>query len=717
MLDLSVGTRSVAGIDLASDSDAPLHFYALPPRPRLANRGDGPDIQLLRFVSGGDLTGGHLRLAIVLSHPQDALDRAQEFLEDELKRRPVTLTPVPVAEASADVQFIGREPTESGGMTSILRRQFDRTPALLEPPHTATFGISLTPDGVRLMEAALRTAGAPMGAAYLLRIEGLWPAQRIVARVNWQRAYDHFSVHLRQGFLLSSADIQKITEELVESRAISIQIVRGLADSPEDEDGGTDAALAWIQREIVERFCEPVLPLNREPAHASLGALGEIFGVGYSFAAKKLTQIEQATGEIDLQQHRVVSRTIAAQAHLADLLQGADPDKHISDAGTDHPFFQRMTVHVRTAQPLLSLRLKEAVLQVSYGSSQGALRLTPESPEATFEAWADAAPDRTWTMHAEVGFGDDSPVDPGKQLVLESFSGQNRELTLDLKRMLGLAQYSLRAPVDDRIALSQVRLVQLRGAEQVGEADLALPGGAPQQSVWFRDCQPNDIFLIEVRYLLADARIVSLPPRRIDSEILLLPAAFPGFLTVQLISDDDWTGLDRVLITLQKDPDSAAGTFLFDQPGKVVAVNLEMPDPTNRSFRYRTTRTLSTGVEEADEWITTDIAVVVVGNTAANRLRVDLNPVGPELPEAGIRMIEVELSYLDPENQIREQKNLVIAARADRPQWDIAIHDPQRRTYEYRLTFYRLTGGPPLVGHWTTSTDRLLVIPIAIPPT
>ena len=717
MLDLSVSTRSVAGIDLASDSEAPLLFYVLPPRPRLAVGADGPDIQLLRFIRGGELSGGHLRLSIALTHSQDVLNRAQEILESELKRKPVTLTPVPVVDASADLQFVGREPTESGGMTSILRRQFDRTPAQLDPPHTASFSISLTPDGARLMEAALRSGGAPIGVSYLLRIEGLWPAQRMVARVDWQRVYDHFSVHLREGFLLASTDIQRITEQLVESRAISIEVVRGLADSSDGQDGGNDTALAWIQREVVERFCEPVLPLNREPAHASLGTIGEIFGLGYSFAAKKLTQIEHATSEIDLQQLRVVSRTITTQAHLVDLLEGAEPDRHIVDAGTDHPFFQRMMVHVRTAQPLLNLRLKEAILQVSYGTSAGTLRLTPEAPEATFEAWADAAPDRTWTIQTEVGFGDDSPVDPGKQLMLEPFSGENRELTLDLKRMLGLAQYSVRAPVDDRIALSQVRMIHLRGEDQLAETELAIPRSAPSQMVWFRGWQPNDELVLEVRYLLTDGRVISLPSRHADSEVLLLTPAFPGFLTVQLISEGDWTGLDRVVITLQKDPDSAAGTFVFDQTGKVVAVNLEMPDPTNRSFRYRMIRTLSTGVEEADDWVSTDVAVVVVGKTAANRLLVDLTPIGPELAEAGIRMIEVELSYVDAEHQIREQKNLVIAARADRPQWDIAIKDPQRRSYEYRLTFYRLAGGPPAVGHWTTSTDRLLAIPITMPPT
>ena len=427
-------------------------------------------------------------------------------------KRELTLTQIPVTEASADLHFVGRETTDSGGLTSILRRRFDRTPALLDPPHTASFAISLTPDGVRLMEAALRSGGAPIGVSYLLRIEGLWPAQRIVARVDWSRVYDHFSVHFREGFLLATTDIQKITEELVENRAISIKVVRGLADSPEGEDNVSEAAIAWIQREVVERLCEPVLPLNREPAHASLGTLGEIFGVGCSFAAKKLTQIEQASAEIDLQQLRVVPRTITTQAHLADLLGDTDPNRHVIDAGTDHPFFQRMTLHIKTAQSLPSLNLKEAILQVGYGTSQGALRLTPDSPDATFEAWADAAPDRTWTIHTDVAFADDSPVEAGKRFMLDPFSGQNRELTLDLGGMMGLSRYSVRAPVDDRIAMSQVRLVQMRGADQVAETELAIPPRAPAQAAWFRDCQPQDRVLVEVKYLLADGRIVSVPP-------------------------------------------------------------------------------------------------------------------------------------------------------------------------------------------------------------
>jgi hypothetical protein len=266
--------------------------------------------------------------------------------------------------------------------------------------------------------------------------------------------------------------------------------------------------------------------------------------------------------------------------------------------------------------------------------------------------------------------------------------------------------------VDSTIALCEAHLSHTRNSTEVGEADLALAPKGPEQTAWFRDWQSGDILTAEVKYLLTDGRIAPIPPYRVDSEIMRLPAAFPGVLTVQIVSDDDWNGLDRIAIAIQKRADSATGTYIFDKPGDIVAVNLDMPDPADRTFRYRMTRTLSTGVEEADDWMETDVAVVVAGKTSPNRLIVDVTPVGAELPQAGIRMIEVELSYIDALHEVRDQKTLVIAAKADHPRWEVAIQDPKLRGYDYRLTVYRMSGGPPQVGHWTTTTDRILAVPI-----
>jgi hypothetical protein len=89
-----------------------------------------------------------------------------------------------------------------------------------------------------------------------------------------------------------------------------------------------------------------------------------------------------------------------------------------------------------------------------------------------------------------------------------------------------------------------------------------------------------------------------------------------------------------------------------------------------------------------------------------------VTPIGTELPQAGIRLIEVELSYIDAENQIRDEKTVVIGARSDRFRWEVPIHDLQRRAYEYRIKTHRITGGPPEIGPWTTTTERILPVPI-----
>ena len=377
---------------------------------------------------------------------------------------------------------------------------------------------------------------------YWLQTEGLWPAQRIVARVDWGRVYDHLSVHQREGFLLATEDIRHLTENLIESRAISVQAVRGLAEEEGVAADSLAPAMEWIQRELVERFCEPVMPLSREPARASLGTFGEIFGVGYSFAVKKLQQVERASGEIDFQRAVVLARTITAQAHLADLLGGSPLDGHIVDAGTDHPFFQRLALRVRSAQALPSLHVKEALLHFSYGSTQEALRLTPDVSEVTVETWADASPDRTWSIRPEITFADDAPVSAGQQVALAPLTGDSRELTLDLKRMLGLVRYELRQTSDARVLLTEAQLFHRRGPDQVGEVQLALSPELNNQVAWFRDLQPGDWIEVEVRHLLGDGRLVKVPPFRLETEIVRLPPAFPGIMTVQLLSDD---GLDR----------------------------------------------------------------------------------------------------------------------------------------------------------------------------
>src|SRR5262249_16889036 len=163
------------------------------------------------------------------------------------------------------------------------RRSYGASLACLDSPHAATFAISLTVEGVQAVESALRTGVAPIGVVYRVQAEGLWPAMRVVAHVDWGRIYDHFSERLREGALLIGSGVQKLVESLVEDKSITIQAVQSIVPDPSQPAPDPSPVLAWIQRDLIERFCEPVMPLSQTPAQAGLGTVGEMFDVGVAY--------------------------------------------------------------------------------------------------------------------------------------------------------------------------------------------------------------------------------------------------------------------------------------------------------------------------------------------------------------------------------------------------------------------------------------------------
>lgn len=714
MLDLDQPVQTRDGLVLARDDQDPHARLVLPPSPRVARVDGRPQVELLRFVRDGALSGGHLEIEVELAHPDGLLDAVQQSLRESERDDRITLRPAIVLRATAEVFFAGRELDDTGGETPLLRRVYAETVPALDYPHTASFAATLTPDGVRAIEAALRARGAPVGVVYRLQVEGVRAGQRVVARVDWGRAYEQLSSHTRRGYLVRVDDLFKLSERLVEDKVITIDVVQGLAaeGAAAPDADATNTALDWIQRMLIERFCEPVLPLDREPARASLGALGELAGVGAAFEVRALAQVERGTATVDLQRSAVVVRTLTAQAHLGDLLGDSPPDAHIADAGLDHPFFQRVSLHLRTARSLRASWVQEVIGAWSYGATRATLRLTPEQGEDRVSAWADASAERAWTLQLDVTLADDAPVDPGARVQLAPQDGRGEELTLDLDQLLGRRRVEVAmTPDPDRVRATRVKLRHARGAEAVADEELVLTPASPQQAQWLRDWRPGDSLVASVEHLLASGQRVTADPIDVDTTVFRVPPAFPGAMTVNLFAEDDWSDLDRVIVQVQKRDDLPISTVTFTEGGTSAALSLDMPDPTDRRFRYHTVRTWSDGRAEEDDWIETDVPAVLVGRIRANLLVVEPTPLGPELPTAGVLLIEVDLLYVDAAHEFRAQHTALIRARADRPRWEVSLRDPQARSYEYRVTVHR-TSGEKKVGPWTRSSARILPIPV-----
>jgi hypothetical protein len=714
MIDLDVPARTVAGVDLAGDDEDPFAFWLLPPAPRIATTEGVPQVTLLRFIEGGRVTGGLFEISVELAYPGEALEAARAQLTADLKdeKNRVTLREVALVGAEAELSFVGRETHPDGSLSAVVRRSYGTTTPKLLPPYDASFSVNLTAEGTQLIEAALRSGGAPVGVAYRLQLEALRPAQKIVAHVDWGRVYEQFSSESKEGSLFTLDDVRRMTEHLVEERDIVVQVVQALIPDGSQPQPDTGRTLDWIEREIVDKVCEPVMPLDRQPARASLGTAGEMFGVGSAYGFKNVTQIEHATADIDFEQRAVVVRTLAQQTHLADLLGSAPVDGHISDAEPDSPFFQRVSVRVGTARPLAATFTREVIAQFTYGTATSAIRLDASAAEGSASTWADHSASRTWTLPLDVTLADDAPVDPGLAVHSTGPSGQGRAVTLDLEAILGLWSVQVAAASDDRVLLTRAELQQIRGADPIGTPrELTLAAGQPAQVAWFRDFRPGDTVRCTTHHLLKDGRAVDCAPAAVETRLYRLPPPFPGTMTIQIISDEDFTDLERVVVSVQKRTDLPAGTFVFDKPSQTAVVSLDMPDPADRTYRFRVERTLSSGTE-ADDWQTTDGSVLFVGRVAANKLVVDVKTLGDlELPEAGINTIEVLLQYLDPENQVRDIQTAVLHARIDTYHWEAALKDPTRRAYQYQVTVYR-SSGKKQAGPFSTSTDSVLYVPI-----
>jgi hypothetical protein len=146
--------------------------------------------------------------------------------------------------------------------------------------------------------------------------------------------------------------------------------------------------------------------------------------------------------------------------------------------------------------------------------------------------------------------------------------------------------------------------------------------------------------------------------------------------------------------------------------GEVQAIALDLTDPLDRRYRYRVTRERLDGTDEDAGWRESDRPLLLVAAYEGRTLVVEVRALGPELPAAGLHLIEVELRYLDTTNLVRAVETALIRARSDAFRWEVPLADVTKRAYEYRVRRHRLLGGADETP-WMTTDDRLLVVPIA----
>ena len=247
MIDLGRPPLHGEGVTIFPDHAQPNRFYYVTDRPRLRLSTAGmPELMLLKYrldpTLHEALGAGLLSLTVDLGVEPTLLERLRRrlALRDGLAG-PVELGPVMAESGACELVLINRSssdqeasPPEAAPLALVESILGAATPALYGD-NAATFQAVLSPEGVGVVEGALRGGGLPVGVVYTLQTTGLRPALRAEIAARWQDVYDFYENRLHGGKLLLATDIGPTIEELVHAEAIHISIDELVPESERSE--------------------------------------------------------------------------------------------------------------------------------------------------------------------------------------------------------------------------------------------------------------------------------------------------------------------------------------------------------------------------------------------------------------------------------------------------------------------------------------------------
>jgi len=222
-------------------------------------------------------------------------------------------------------------------------------------------------------------------------------------------------------------------------------------------------------------------------------------------------------------------------------------------------------------------------------------------------------------------------------------------------------------------------------------------------------------YYYRITYNLTDGQRMELPEAQGQSERLVITDPFEHRISTRFLAQADSQTVEKVIVDARyRDPDNDfAADFHaeFTSNGETSVWNLPLRNPDLRRFTYDVivinrngTRTEMLG--RVQELGTT----VAVPSAAVDVLEVTIVPSLVDWSK--YQLVLLYLEYNDPDNGVRETKNLTFrASDADVDHsWKVLLQDPSKTEYRYRLRYLGVDRADNRDVDWTTTSDPILVL-------
>jgi hypothetical protein len=757
MLYLNPPFYMINGVMIYGDHANPLQYYYMPLAPRLRRTKDPasgrmiPRFSLLTYRSAQIESGAFADFDVHLGLEPDELDDLRRELRGlaRLTADP-TVAPIPVVGGSVSMMLFGQEsgsPSPDAGSDStdsteppkrfVLKMSHAAKPGLYAD-NQAAFSVQLDQYGAKVLEDAMKGEMAPIGVVYSLDYVALRPAFSVRLNVDWDRVQNHLDESFGQEGMFTSVEIGKAVDELIESRAITLEADSFVADA-EDQGGTTgrmEAAKARVQEMITDAFFSASLPpMTKEPdgwdkakdIFNTIRRPMSIFGT-FSYKRHSYQRVDRKRLDVTISERTSVMRTIYPQGHLDGLFrvlrEGENPERFIRRIEVDDPWFAKRRVRLINRAEMEAEGLASVHAQLRYGTDAKDVIFEKSGEEKTLE-WLNIVEsgvvrDRV-DLEVAVGFRN---VDASERpAVIRSeiipVTGDAYEIrTADMYAVVNVPVLASPSFPWPRYPQVEARLRYQDAAHGINmDERLLLTNEQPNTSWQLLRMDPAlQSFEYKLVYHAADNSDIETAWLPTDSEFVDVRDPFPAQnrLRVEIVPVvARWEDVENLFVDVSYDDpahnfaESASFTFSAQNraPQPFIA---DLRDPARRGVSFQVTTVLKDGSVLTVPRSYTEAHRILVRPDMRGRRFVAVKPPD-NFAAAMLERVSVELRFNDDANGIAVEDHFEFATGGGRQSFEYEFVDETRDRYEWRARFV-FTSGMTRATEWVQSDANELLI-------
>ena len=754
MLYLNPPYYLIEGISLFPDHADPLQYYFMPIAPHLTMTIDAiskkriPSIEVIKY-RGRAGNGGFLSFDVNLGVEQKVLEDIRTELKRLAKLKALPrLAPVPLVDGSVKMMLFGAQtgdvPSGTGTEPKFVLKINHHAKPSLYGDNQAAFSVQLDQYGITVLEKALQGEMSPIGVVYSLDYLALRPAYSVKLNVDWERVQKHMEEQFSAKVFISSVEIDKAMDELIEKRVINIE-----ADTfvPEGEDSAgiisrRDQALNEVRDMVTNAFFEPTLSPTKQEKDgwdkateiASRAVVAGVTGgwseaFGFSYKKVDYTRIDKKTLNVNISERTTVKRSIFPQGHLTGLFrifkqENLDPKGFLINVDLDDKWFERRRIKVSTNANFEEDSLSSINVMMRYGTEPKNILLNAAAPENSLE-WGSIITNDSmlWDVFYsyKVTFkGIDSTerpvtlISPELKILTEQLEITPRELySIVPVKILALTPFPWKRYSAVEV---QVRYTDEKNGIRITDTFRLKELEAEQTWKMFIINPQRQNFEYKLVYRAVNNKDITLPWVETDDEQVMVRDPFPQKRTLQIVPNFNWEEVERAFVDVSYEDKvnhiSESESYEFnadDKATKIFSVDLRNMDL--RTVAYQVTVLFIDGITyEVPRSFTRANRIIVHKNLQGHRI-VAVHPVAADFIKKKAKTMKIEVRYEDAVNGLSFNDAFDFDSKTANGMAYFEYDYLEKPAYEYRVSV-RFLNGMSKTTNWQTSNVDDLLVPI-----